>query len=200
MGTRQIVPQLTTAFLFIVFLVRGVFYTLDQFGTWWCVLVIMCFWGLSGVWYWSEMPGSVSQPWFVPSFFFLCLIFEEWWCPPSFLNSLSVYLLLLHSSFHCLIMHSEIQNEKTIRCACLCVRARDVAVHQKICIWMCCSLCTPPHVCFSVFPCGLAPPALLRFCLLFFLLLLFLYDVYSTGWAANPFVLFFFCFDWSLAA
>lgn len=65
---------------------------------------------------------------FVPSFCFsLFDFFEEWWCPPSSLTSLSVYSLLLHSSFLCLIVHSEIQSfKRMVRCASLCVCLRGV--------------------------------------------------------------------------
>lgn len=120
-------PNCTTALsLFIVFLERGVFSSLDPFGTWWCVLVVMCFRGLSGVWSWSEMPGSVSQPWFCSKFLFFFVWFLRSDDAP---HPLWLLCLCIRS---CFIPHSYVWSctarswifKRMVRCASLCVFAR----------------------------------------------------------------------------
>lgn len=146
------------------------------------VLVVMCFRGLSGVWYWSEMAGSVSQSQFLPRFLFVVFFLFVWFlrsddAPPPILFD---FIFTLTSLLIPLFDHAQqvpVWKYGQV-CVCVCVRARCCCcssedLHLDVSFTLYSTSC----LCFSVFLCGLAPPALLCFCLLFFLLLLFLYDV-----------------------
>lgn len=81
---------------------RGVpwFHFIDRFWFW--IVCVGALRGVSGVWHWSEMPGSVSQPWFgLFSLLFFCfvLFFEEWYLHPPPHPVCLFSLCLHHSSF-----------------------------------------------------------------------------------------------------
>lgn len=103
--------------------------------------------GVSGVWHWSEMPGSVSQPWFLFDFFHLIFIFwfEEWYLhPPSSLLSrlfLFLYSFLLHPSFlhHCSRTVRSNVGKRSDEC-CTSVLHLIVRLFEELHIWMDCSL------------------------------------------------------------
>lgn len=151
----------------------------------WCVILI---WNA-----WQCFTTMVCSKFF---FFFFFIWFWGMMMPPI-LFDFFVCVFTLASFLIPLFDHAKPSSIKKWSGVCVrmfvCVWEREsdvVAVHEKICIWMCCSLYSTSCLCFSVFPCGLALPALPCFCLFFLLFLLFLYDVYSIGWAANPL----FCF------
>lgn len=134
-------PNCTTALsLFIVFLERGVFSSLDQFGTWWCVLVVMCFRGLSGVWSWSEMPGSVSQPWFCSKFlfFFVWFLRSDDAPHPLWLLCLCIRSCFIpHSYVWSCTARSRILKEWSGVRVCVCLRAS-----VRVCVRCCCCCCS----------------------------------------------------------
>lgn len=105
----------------------------------WCVILI---WNA-----WQCFTTVVCSKFFC--FLCLCLIFEEWCPPPPILFDFFVCVFTLASFLIPLFDHA--QRDPVLKKngeVCVFVCACDVvAVHQKICIRMCCSLCTPPHVC-----------------------------------------------------
>lgn len=205
-------PNCTTALsLFIVFLERGVFSSLDQFGTWWCVLVVMCFRGLSGVWSWSEMPGSVSQPWFCSKFLFffvwflrsddaphplwlLCLCIRSCFIPHSYVWSCTARSRILREWSGvrvCVCLRAFVR--VCVRCCCCCCSSEDLHLDVSFTLYSTSCLCVSVWTgssCIARFLSSLLPlPSFSVW---------YVFDWVVCQTFVFGFVLF--CFDWSLAA
>lgn len=200
MGMWQIGPQL---FLVHSLLERGVFYT---FGSVWNSMVCVGGYVLSRSFrcvtlIWKCLAVFHNHGLFKVCFGFFSFVWfsrNDVYTPPHLPSTiLFVFRLLFLCIYSCFIPHFSIVWSCTVRssktdgqvCVRACVRAMPLQfirgfAHLDVSFTLSSTSCT----CFSVFLCGLAPPALLCFCLCLCLLsLLFLYDVYLTGWAADPF-------------